>query len=103
MKKKIDLKAAYAISDNVVSREVHGEFVIVPITSEAGNSGEEIYSLNETGKAIWDKLDGKKKLQKIIGDLAKEFKADITAVENDTIGLLEELLKRKMIIKAKKA
>lgn len=99
MEAKINLDAVYAPSENVVAREIQGEFIIVPIISGIGDEEDEIFSLNETGRAIWDKLDGKKSLKNIARELSGEFEAPLGEIEKDCLGLTDELLKRKMLDK----
>lgn len=99
MKEKVDLNSVFAISEDLVARDIHGELVIIPITSGIGESDEEIFSLNEFGKAIWDKLDGKRRLKEVASALFSEFEATQTEIERDCLGLIKELLKRKMIVK----
>ena len=101
MKSSIDLNNIYKPSEDVVAREVQGEFIIIPITSGIGDLEDEIFSLNETGRAIWDKLDGKKPLKDIAKELKSEFDAEKGEIEKDVLGITEELLKRKMLVKAK--
>ncbi|MCX5698166.1 MAG: PqqD family protein [Candidatus Omnitrophica bacterium] len=98
MNKKLSLTAKYAPSEDVVARDVQGEFIIIPITSGAGATEDEIFTLNETGRAIWDRLDGKKALKDIATELSVEFEAPLEKIENDVLGLVEELLKRKMLV-----
>jgi hypothetical protein len=100
MEAQVDLNSIYAPSEDVVARDVHGEFIIIPMTSGIGDSDDAIFSLNEFGRAIWDKLDGKTSLKEVARALALQFEGDTTEIENDVLGLAEELLKRKMIIKA---
>lgn len=92
------IKKVYAPSEDVVAREVHGEFVIIPVTSCVSETEGEIFSLNETGQAIWIRLNGKSALKEIIQALAQEFNASYAQIEADVIGLTQELLKRKIII-----
>lgn len=98
MSTTVNLDSSYMPSEDVVARDIHGEFVIIPITSGIGVSDDEIFSLNKFGKAIWDKLDGKRSSKAIAEALALEFKASETEIQNDVLGLLKELLKRKMIV-----
>ena len=100
MSKKIGLNAKYAISENVVARDVQGEFIIIPITSGVGDTEDEILTMNKTGRAVWDKLDGKRVLKDVIADLNSEFEGKPEDIQKDVLGIMEELLKRKMIIGA---
>jgi hypothetical protein len=85
-------------SEDVVAREIEGELVIVPLTSGIGDMEDELYTLNDSGKAIWDRLDGKKTLSNIVDELINEYDVDRNEIEEDVIGLVSELLKRKMLL-----
>ncbi len=91
----------YAVSPDVVAREVHGEFVIIPITSGIGDLEDEIFTLNETGRAIWDRLDGKKSLAAVASGLVEAFDAPLEQIKKDVAGLTGELLKKRMIVEVK--
>ena len=98
MEAKVYLSKIYAPSEDVVAREIEGEIIIVPLVSRIGGIEDELFSMNETGKAIWDKLDGKRSLKKVIEDLSDEFEAPAGEIEKDVIGIVEELLKRRMLV-----
>jgi hypothetical protein len=85
-------------SEDVVAREIEGELVIVPLTSGIGDMEDELYTLNDSGKAIWDRLDGKRSLSNIVNELIAEYDVDRNEIEVDVIGLVNELLKRKMLL-----
>jgi hypothetical protein len=84
-------------SEDVVAREIEGEIVIVPLVSGIGDAEDELYTLNPTGQAIWQKLDGKRTLKDVAVLLAEEFDAPLAELENDVIGFTAELTKRKML------
>ncbi len=95
---KINPNSIYVPSENVVAREVQGEFIIIPITSGIGDSEDEIFTLNETGRVIWERLNGEKTLEELVKDLSLEFESDNQDIEKDVLGLTEELLKRNMVV-----
>jgi len=97
MKTKINIDSVYAPSEDVVARDIHGEFIIIPITSDIGGPDDAIFSLNEFGKAIWDEMDGKKNLKEIAETLISRFEGPATKIKTDILGLTEELLKKKII------
>ena len=68
MEIKVDINAAYKASEEVVAREIEGELMIVPLTSGIGDMEDELFTLNETGRAIWSKLDGNKTLKAIVAN-----------------------------------
>ena len=101
MTENISLDDLYTPSEDVVAREIEGELIIVPLTAGVGNMEDELYTLNETGKEIWTRLDGAQTVRDIVNQLAAEYDADIPTLEADVKGLLDELLSRKMIAKIK--
>lgn len=98
MELNVKLQNCYIPSEDVVARDVHGEFVIIPIISGVGDADDAIFSLNKFGRAIWDALDKERSLKEVAVLLAAQFDGDTTEIENDVAGLAAELLKRKMIV-----
>lgn len=96
----VTLDSTYVLSEDVVARNIEGELIIVPLTFGVGNMEEEIYTLNGTGKAIWEKLDGQKSLREMVEGLRAEFEAAPEEIEGDVLGLMGELLKRRMVVEA---
>lgn len=101
MNDMISSEAKYAPSEDVVARDVQGEFIIIPITSGIGDLEDEIFTLNETGRAIWDELDGKRSLKEVARDLALDFEGSLSEIENDISCFCNELFKRKMLVEVK--
>jgi hypothetical protein len=101
MEIKISINAVYKASDEVVAREIEGELIIVPLTSGIGDMEDELFTLNETGRAIWSKLDGSKSLQEIAVELQHEYEAPLDEIESDITGLAQELLNRRILVEAK--
>ena len=90
-------------SDEIVAREIEGELIIVPLASGIGDMEDELFTLNETGRAIWDLLDGKRSLREIAGELAGQYDAPEADIAEDVSGLAVELYKRRIIIDASEA
>jgi hypothetical protein len=87
-------------SDDIVAREIEGELIIVPLVSGIGDLEDELFTLNDTGKAIWRKLDGQLRLGEIIKSLVQDYDAPEKEIEKDVLGLVEELLKRRMLVES---
>lgn len=98
MKEPVNIDAVYTISEEVVAREIEEEMIIVPLTSDVGNMEDELYTLNETGKVIWNLLDGKTSLRGLISQLSEEYEASFQEIEADVTGLMKEFLKRKFLV-----
>ena len=99
MPEKVHFDAAYAPSADVVARELEGEIVIIPLVSDIGDIEDELYTLNETGQAIWRKLDGARPLRQIADELPAEFDAPPETIERDVLGLVGELVSRRMVVR----
>jgi len=95
--------AIYVPSEEVVAREIEGEMIIVPLTAGIGDADDELFTLNDTGKAIWKQLDGQRSLKNVVENLSAEFESQPGEIERDVTGLVEELLKRKMLVEVPKA
>jgi len=98
MEAKVSLDGLYMPSEDVVARNIEGELIIVPLIAGIGDMEDELYTMNETGKAIWDRLDGKKKLKDVLEELSAEFEAPAGEIEKDVIGLVDELVRRKILV-----
>lgn len=85
-------------SDDVVSREIEGELIIVPIASGIGDLEDELYTLNETGRAIWQRLDGRRTLAEIAAELVDLYSAPPDRIAADVLGLCTELANRKILV-----
>lgn len=98
MESKVRLEAVYAPSENVVAREIEEEIIIVPLASGIGDMEDELYTLNETGKAVWSGLDGKNRLDEIVVQLSEVYEGPPEEIRRDVIGLVEELFHRGMLV-----
>lgn len=98
MSTTVNIDAVYAVSDEVVARDIEGEIVIVPLTSDVGDMEDELYTLNETGKDIWNRLDGKTSLKVMVDQLSNEYDASFQEIKTDVLGLMKEFLNRKFIV-----
>ena len=94
----VQVGMVFAPSQEIVARLIEDELIIVPLSSGIGDLEDELFTLNETGKAIWFYLDGKNSIEKVISYLAVEFDASPDEITKDVLGLIEELVKRKIII-----
>lgn len=81
-----------------MAREIEGELIIVPLVAGIGDMEDELYTLNETGKAIWARLDGQRTLRAVAAELTTEFSAPPGEIEKDVLGLMTELMRRKMVV-----
>jgi hypothetical protein len=95
---EIRLDMVYVPSSDIVAREIEGELIIIPLTPGAGDDEDELYTLNETGKEVWKRLDGTATLKAVAETLASEYEATAEELERDLLGLVEELCKRRILV-----
>ena len=98
--KKISMDMIFSHSSDVVSREIDGALIIVPLTSGMGDMEDDLFSMNETGTEIWKMLDGTKTVGEVVSALTVQYEADPGEIEQDVTGLVAELLKRRMLVEA---
>ena len=98
---KVNREAVYVPTEDIVAREIEGEIIIVPIAAGIGDLEDELFTLNETGKAIWNMLDGRRTLNEVINDLSAEYQAEKGAIGRDVIGLVGELVRRRILVAVK--
>ncbi|HZC81507.1 MAG TPA: PqqD family protein [Nitrospiraceae bacterium] len=80
----------YAKNPDFVSREVAGEFILIPVRHQL-NEVNSLYVLNETGAALWRRIDGKRSAREIIEDFSTEFDVTREQLEKDFRSLIEDL------------
>lgn len=85
------MEKIYAKNEDFVQREVAGEYILIPVHRQLTDINS-LYVLNETGAAVWKRLDGKRSLREIAGDLTEEFDVAIEQLEKDLHALIEDLL-----------
>ena len=87
-------------SEDVVARVIAGELIIVPLVAGMGDMEDELFTLNETGKAIWDRLDGRCTLREIARHLMDSHVGETDRIPDDVIGFAAELAGRGMLVTA---
>jgi hypothetical protein len=94
MDTEVTLRTVCVPSDDVVAREIEGEIIIVPLVAGIGSADDELYTLNETGHAIWLRLDGSATLADVAATLAEEFDGPRDEIEADVLGFAAEMVER---------
>ncbi len=97
MKTEVTMDTVCLPSEDVVARVIEGEIIIVPLVAGIGDADDELYTLNESGQAIWQRLDGQKTLRRVASDLAEEYSSPAAEIEADVRGFAAEMIKRGML------
>ena len=98
MKEQLNIDKIFKISPDVITREIEGELILVPLVAGIGDVDDELFTLNDTGRFIWEKLDGSNSLESILNLLKDEFDAEFEELRQDLMGFVGELVKRRMVI-----
>lgn len=85
-----DLSAVYERSDSLVTRDLAGEKIIVPVRGKVGDLNN-IFTLNAVANDIWALLDGKRTVADIVEKLEQEYEVDRSTLANDVCRVLDEL------------
>jgi hypothetical protein len=96
----VQLDSVYTVSQEVVAREIEGELIIVPLAAGIGDLEDELYTLNDSGKAVWALLDGGRSLKQVVQALSDEYEAPLEEIEQDVLGLVGELARRRILVEA---
>ncbi len=93
----VTLESICVPSDDIVAREIEGDIVIVPLVAGIGDMDDELFTLNETGQAIWQRLDGEKSLGEVATSLAEEFEAPLEKLQADVLGFASEMTRQRIL------
>jgi hypothetical protein len=84
------LEKRFIKQDSFVWRRIAGEFILVPIGSNAGEMGS-VYTLNEVGALIWELMNEETSVEKIRNVIVREYDVAESEAGNDIVELLQQL------------
>lgn len=87
-----DLDNIYKKEDNIVYRQIAGEYILVPIKQRAVDLNC-IYVLNEVGGLIWELIDGRKNVAWILENILAIYDADKDTLKDDLLVFIRQLRK----------
>ena len=90
----------YKKNSSVVYKQVGDDLILVPVNEEEADL-EKVYMIGGVGIRIWELLDGKNKVSKIIENVIDEYETTDTKAESDTFRFLEDLMKHSCIVEVK--
>jgi len=88
----IDLDSVVTPSPGIIPRKTGDEYVLVPVSNNIADM-DSVYTLNETGAFIWERLDGKSTLAEIISCMQSEFDVNAETARNDLLDFVTEMEK----------
>jgi len=84
------LDNCYQKDPDMVSREIAGEVILVPIRRNVGDL-ESVYTLNETAALAWTLFDGSLTVNQIQDKIVTEYEVDEDEAQRDLIELIQQL------------
>ena len=88
----------FVASENIVTRKVAGETILVPISGNLANM-QRLFTVNEIGELIWQQLDGKRTLDAIRQELMDAYEVDEVRLEADIREFIEKMYRDGLIEK----
>jgi hypothetical protein len=92
-----DLNTTFRKKENIVTRRIAGETLLVPIYGDLANM-EKIFTLDPVAAYIWEQLDGEKSLKVIRDGVIDAFDVKIDQAETDMFEFIDELVEADLII-----
>ena len=86
----INLQDTYQKDPSIVSREIAGDVILVPIRRNMGDL-ESIYTLNKTAAVVWAQIDGSHTIGQIVDQIVLEFDVDPDQAKSDMFDLIKDL------------
>jgi len=86
----MDIQALYKMKSKFVAREVGNELILVALTGNVAQMNE-LFTLNETAKFIWENINDKNTIKDIENSMTEAFNIDGEAAKNDIEDFLKKL------------
>jgi len=80
----------------VVSRQIEGELIIVPIRHGVGDLNS-LYTLNQVGTVLWDFMREEHTVPEMLNRVCAEFEVTPEQAQNDIRDFLDSLLEEKLV------
>lgn len=86
----MDLLPFYKLKSKFVVRAVGNELILVPLTGNVAQMNE-LFTMNETGKFIWENIDEKTTIEELENLMTDAFNIDSETAKKDIIIFLKKL------------
>ena len=84
------LDTCFVKENDLVTRDVAGEMIIVPIKGHVGDL-EGVFTLNELGAMIWQLMDGQTTVSQLMEAVQNEYDVGAAESEKDVVDFLSSL------------
>ena len=86
----MDVQSIQNLQSRFVSREVGNELILVPLTNNVAQMNS-MFTLNETGKFIWENLAKTSNINELVAIMTCEFDIDPETARIDIQAFLKKL------------
>ena len=84
------LDTCFSKEQDLVTRDVAGEEIIVPIKGHVGDL-EGVFTLNEVGAMIWRLMDGQTTVRQLMEAVRNEYDVEAAEAAEDVVDFLRSL------------
>jgi len=84
------MDTCFAKENDLVTRDVAGEKIIVPIKGHVGDL-EGVFTLNELGAMIWQLINGQATARELVAAVRNEYDVEAAEAEKDVVDFLRSL------------
>ncbi len=92
----VQTDARFVRNREVVSRQIEGELVIVPIRRGVGDLNS-LYTLNPVGSALWEFMNEGHTVPEMVNRVCDEFEVSSAQAQSDIQEFLNSMLEEKLI------
>jgi hypothetical protein len=92
-------RARFVRNQEVVSRRIEGELIIVPIRSGVGDLNS-LYTLNPVGSLLWDFMSEGHTVAEMVERVCEEFDVTSGQAQKDIEEFLDSLVEEKLVLAA---
>ena len=86
----MEIQSLCKLKSKFVAREVGDELIIVPLSANVAQMNE-LFTLNETAKILWDHLDENSTFESLLRVITDNFDIDTTTASKDIELFLNKL------------
>jgi coenzyme PQQ biosynthesis protein PqqD len=85
-------------SEDVVSREIEGELILIPLNLNVSEEAEELFNLNNSARAIYELCDGENTLGDVIDHVQEKFSGSAEEIEENVLGFCKMLVNKHIFV-----
>jgi len=85
----VNLECTFTRNPGVIARRIAGETILVPVNRRAGEMA--LFTLNEVGTFVWERLDGERRLSSITDEIETVFEVEKPRASADALEFMDQL------------